>query len=1470
MNNNRLNEKVMCYIKQIITVIGALGTCVAIHAQPVSRENNIPASNAPPPQAQQFPGLANYGNTGPRNFIRTFTPKIPVQDASALSLPSSLFFLEGGIATQYFDGLGRPLQEIAYRGSGTANKDITTVHVYDNAGRETVAFPPFSTPINTDPGKLKTQALTDISNQYSALYPGELAYSKTRFDNSPLNRIEEIQAPGNNWIGANRGRKVNYETNTTSDAVLKWSVNASTGLPVAANAYPTGDLDKTVFIDEDGKISCAYKNTIGQVVCKRNALVNAPTSPFTPAEWTQTYYLYNDLNQLVFVLSPLAVKDNRGTISQEVCDELCYSYRYDTKGRLAEKMLPGKKAEYIVYDDRDRIVFTQDGNLRGAGKWLAIIYDGLNRAIATAIYPTSQSRSQLAALMSNAGITQANYNSSQLLYHLKSRNTVRNPFTFSAQLTDAELIQRNYYDDYNYNGFASMQYSTAHQARFQQSLSSPLPVQSLNVRGQLTYSATRVQQADGTWDGWIAAACFYDDKGRVIQQMRTNLKEGTDITSLQYDFTGMITAKVEAVNNPASTTGTTTITTRYNKDPYNSRLTSVLQRINEGRWMVLGSNTYDDLGRLIQQKMASDNAGGFTNNYTYNIRNWLTGINPDFVDNNATSVGPSGPFFGEKICYDKGFGSRLYNGNIAGIVWKGGPYTGLNRQCYGYTYDNLDRLIHAEHGTWNMVTGVWERYNAAAPEKVNFTVANLSYDYNGNLLSMTQNGPIKDPRNSRPQIFGNMDVLSYYYKPYSNKLESVMDNVSTVDNLAATPDYRDSRTGTVNYGYDNNGNLLSDANKGITGISYSVSDKPLTINILGNKIGYTYDALGNKLQKKTTAGAAAPEVWDYLGSCVFKNNQLQYILHEEGRARPVANNPEFDYDYFIKDHLGNVRTVVSTASIPYYPPIDISSDNGSVGVGMLSGTQGPGTYTATMEVASANIENLVWDHLNEVRAAKPASRTPDDEKAALLDGRDPAKRIGTAILLRVMPGDRFTLSGDGYYEGSEMSEPAVSGDKLAQSLLTSLAGGTAGGIPVAELEENRAVLQQAIGAEHFAAMTDLLHCQNTDPGRPASHLNYMVLDESFMVQKDQSGARQIMGDHSWTTVSVDGDIHINQAGYLLVFTSNSANRVVFWDRIALVQYTGSIVEENHYYPFGLTLSSSAAGMMENKYKYQGIELEKSFGLEAYETFYRGLDPQIGRFNGVDPKSEFGYSVSPFASMVNNPVKNVDPLGDVASTHTDNDGNVIAVYNDGDLGVYKHGDNANGKVPTRAQIDKRHEKSNSAGGEKIGATEYWDEFADLKTKEPVGSLVLDNRTEASWDYIVKWMHNDAMNYDLPEIANKSKLHQKYDLKNDADWAGVGPNHEMKGRLLNGKWATARSAGNFLAGWNGATATYFFGRVTGTNYMKMAGALNVGEWNKANAAGILIYGTSYGPPPYYGEDEYSGRRIAEGLKFGNAKK
>jgi RHS repeat-associated protein len=79
------------------------------------------------------------------------------------------------------------------------------------------------------------------------------------------------------------------------------------------------------------------------------------------------------------------------------------------------------------------------------------------------------------------------------------------------------------------------------------------------------------------------------------------------------------------------------------------------------------------------------------------------------------------------------------------------------------------------------------------------------------------------------------------------------------------------------------------------------------------------------------------------------------------------------------------------------------------------------------------------------------------------------------------------------------------------------------------------------------------------------------------------------------------------------------------------------------------ISSQAAGGLENRYKYNGIELQNQefsdgSGLEEYAAFYRDLDPQTGRWWQVDPEIENMEMWSPYASNYDNPILYKDPRG----------------------------------------------------------------------------------------------------------------------------------------------------------------------------------------------------------------------------------
>jgi|GEM_PF-3343031 len=223
-----------------------------------------------------------------------------------------------------------------------------------------------------------------------------------------------------------------------------------------------------------------------------------------------------------------------------------------------------------------------------------------------------------------------------------------------------------------------------------------------------------------------------------------------------------------------------------------------------------------------------------------------------------------------------------------------------------------------------------------------------AYDANGNIKGMWQKGLMVSSS-------AYIDKLVYDYKPSSNKLASVTDGI-TADNKLG--DFSDgNNTGTDDYDYDANGNLSHDQNKAISDITYNHLNQPSVIRVFGKGvITYTYDAADTKLQKQTvdsTGSEVKTTTTQYIGGIVYVNNTLQYIPHEEGRIRRKAiltsgDNShvdngegfegEFIYDYFIKDHLGNVRTMLTD---------EVKTD----------------VYHASLEDASLEMETLLFSNL---------------------------------------------------------------------------------------------------------------------------------------------------------------------------------------------------------------------------------------------------------------------------------------------------------------------------------------------------------------------------------------------------------------------------------------------------------------------------------------------------------------------------
>ncbi|WP_326371369.1 RHS repeat domain-containing protein [Flavobacterium sp. SUN046] len=240
---------------------------------------------------------------------------------------------------------------------------------------------------------------------------------------------------------------------------------------------------------------------------------------------------------------------------------------------------------------------------------------------------------------------------------------------------------------------------------------------------------------------------------------------------------------------------------------------------------------------------------------------------------------------------------------------------------------------------------------------------------------------------------------------------------------------------------------------------------------------------------------------------------------------------------------------------------------------------------------------------------------------------------------------------------------------------------------------------------------------------------------------------------------------------------------------------------SHYYdylPFGEEMVSQNTSVYNNFYKFSGKELDEDTGLYYFGARY--YDPKWSVWLSVDAMAEKYPNAGGYNYCLGNPLNMVDPDGmsvEPPSTHTDEKGNVIAVFNDGDNGIYKHKANADGGTPTQYMLSKRQETlGKSAGGEKVGETWTPLGFADFDAYKKDGTV--KPATGATIDFESNWANDKvkdilSRNPSLTEYADKTRSGHVWDIKKDA------PNENIYyGSNLFGKYASARDAGNFTAG------------------------------------------------------------------------
>jgi len=298
-----------------------------------------------------------------------------------------------------------------------------------------------------------------------------------------------------------------------------------------------------------------------------------------------------------------------------------------------------------------------------------------------------------------------------------------------------------------------------------------------------------------------------------------------------------------------------------------------------------------------------------------------------------------------------------------------------------------------------------------------------------------------------------------------------------------------------------------------------------------------------------------------------------------------------------------------------------------------------------METGSIATQELYYANLSATQADKPAwfndpALEDANNKVAKLKNDGVSQKIGPAILLKVMAGDSYNIRVvSGWNSGST---PTQGTNDIATLLLNALSGGLVQqGVKATatELQNGSSGLSNAI--------TDFLNSQPSPGARPKAYINWVMLDEQF---KYAGGGADPVGISGVSTVHTKTNLTVPKNGYLYIYTSNESNNIdVFFDNLQVTHTAGHILEETHYYPFGLVMAGISSRALNNiapnNYKFNaGTELNSVFDLHYYETPLRNFDPQVGRFNCIDILAEKTYGINPYHFGNNCPVMLNDPTG----------------------------------------------------------------------------------------------------------------------------------------------------------------------------------------------------------------------------------
>lgn len=777
----------------------------------------------------------------------------------------------------YYNGLGLPEQSIQIAASPDG-RDLVTPISYDALLREDVKSY-LSYAARSSGGRKQASALTNQQTFYGTLYgqaDARRSFTEKVYEASPLGRVRKQALPGYMKDFEVVYTEFDYRTNDTDE--VRWLAVGIDGELVCEGCHDAGTLSCTVTTDPDGHVVQSFTDGQGRTLLSRT---------FDDDEPIDTYSVYDDYGRLRWVVTPegsyLLSDSQTFPVDDDFAEKYCYVYTYNDRGLMTKKRMPGREAEYMRYDEDDRLRVSQDGNLRAKKQWISYSYDALGRVQEQSLAVEAE----LIPIRSQAGVSIGEPVKPLEPPYLGSSVPLRQYVydTYPSEVQAAGL------------GFQPIDGLTSENG---------VSLRYENAQGAMTYEKLAVL-ANDTITGYHQRAYYYDYKGRLIQTAERDTEDGILCTSQRYDFVGNVIAQRESYTCAGKTDD---IDRTFTYDD-RGRLLSETTQVNGGEEAVVYYE-YDELGRL-SGKTCGTGPSAIAEQSEYDIRSWLTEKSSELF---SMSLGHS------------------YTGNIASWQWqhKGDPSGDGPQNRYDFTYDNLSRLMNTDQ----YVNGELNKQNV---ERF------LTYDRNGNLLTLIRYENGEQSSNRRYTYTGNrLDRMEKDKVIAWDEIEVhpggpaiVVPEKVTEDNGTAALDagisidtsavIRPVDPGIIlrsRYAHDRNGNLTYDMELE-TNFAYNslnLLEKAMRNDTIVAK--YSYLADGTKL----TAVNADNCGFAYRGSFTYRTDAEANRVFEStpfGGGRIVGTaDKETVARYFLTDHLGSVRVVATDRNYvlernDYYP-----------------------------------------------------------------------------------------------------------------------------------------------------------------------------------------------------------------------------------------------------------------------------------------------------------------------------------------------------------------------------------------------------------------------------------------------------------------------------------------------------------------------------------------------------------------------